>query len=344
MAFVKLQEQWHRWQFTRKQQQTFLEDLYSLIQDGVPASQAIDTIRETSSGIFQEVATHISYVLAQGRPLADGMQGWFNNTLVEMIRSGEHSGTLTKSIESATKSLAQQTHAILALIHAITYPIVVIILALGVTVFIKNSVLIRFAEIKPITQWPNVGQTLYQLAELTQTGWWVVILIGAVLATFFVKMLHALTGDLRHAFDRIPVFSLYRDIIAARFMTTLGLLLSNGVVLKKALAIMQLDAQPYLAWHLLLMEFHLSGGMENLADVLNTNLIRNHDLARLRIVANNKGFQHALISLGQQANQRNNRAIILIGKMFGAFFLVLGALIAAITIFGVYTIGSSVTY
>lgn len=341
---IKLQERWYYWQFTRKQQQAFLEDLYSLVKDGVPASQAIETICEISKGASHQVATRISHILSQGKPLADGMQGWFNNAIVEIIRSGEHSGTLLSSIESATRTLTQQSNAITQLINTIVYPIAVIILALSVTVFIKHSVLLRFAEIKPIIKWPQIGQTLYHLAQFIEDGWWLIILIIVAAAVLTIKILRSLTGELRHTIDKIPPLSLYRDTTAARFMETLGLLISNGVVLKKALHTMQIDAQPYLAWHLLMMEFHLSGGLENIADILDTNLIRNNDLIRLRVVAKSKGFQHALISLGQHANQRNNRLIVMIGKISGAIFLLLGALIAITIIFGIYSVGSTITH
>lgn len=342
--FSNIYQVWDKVQFGRKQQQAFLEDLLSLINDGVPINQAIETIRDVSSGITKRVAAHIANQIAQGKLLADGMQDWFKRPLVEIVRAGENSGTLTTTLTAAIQSFAQRSSAITALINGMLYPLTVVLLALGVSVFIKNSVLISFAKIKPVAQWPSVGQTLYYLGEITQTWWWLVFLLLIALFILLTKLMRDFTGDLRHRIDHLPLLSLYRDSVAARFMETLGLLITNGVTLKKAITIIQLEASPYLAWHLLMMEYRLSGGTDNIADVLDTQLIRYTDLMRLRVVAKGKGFDYALINLGRQANEKNSKTIALTGKILGVVLLLSAALIAVTLILGIYTIGSSLTH
>ncbi len=342
MTLTRLRQRWISLQFTHKQQQAFLEDLHSLVKDGVSVTQAIETIRTISTHATQKIATRIAEHIAQGKLLADGMQGFFSRAIIEIIRAGENSGTLDSTLESATQTFSQRSSAITSLIHAILYPLTVVCLALGVTVFIKNSVLNSFAKIKPITQWSSMGQSLFYLAEITQDGWWLILLIILGIIFLIAKMLRHYTHDSRHTIDTLPLFSLYRNVVAARLMETLGLLMRNGVILKKALQILQLDASPYLSWHLLMMELRLSGGTDNIADVLDTQLIQKNDLVRLRVVAKGKGFERALISLGRQANERNGKTIALMGKICGALLLALGAFIAATLIFGIYTVGSTI--
>src|SRR3990172_13138321 len=145
----KINQFWQRLQFARRQQQAFLEDLCSLIKDGVPINQAIETIRDISSVITKRVAANSANQIAQGKLLANGMQGWFKRPLVEVVRAGESSGRLTATLTSATQSFSKQSHAVTGLINGLLYPLTVVILALAVTVFIKNSVLMSFAKIKP---------------------------------------------------------------------------------------------------------------------------------------------------------------------------------------------------
>ena len=97
--------------FSHEKQKAFLEDLHMLVEDGVPVSQAIETIRQVSHGVTEHVATRIVNTIAQGKQLADGMQGWFPRTLVEIIRAGEISGTLTKALKSAAYTFSQRTNA-----------------------------------------------------------------------------------------------------------------------------------------------------------------------------------------------------------------------------------------
>jgi len=334
------QEKWLLFQFTRKRQQAFLEDLCSLVDDGVPVSSAIDTIADVTEGVNQKVARIISDKIAEGQLLADGMQGWFHPAIVEVVRAGESGGNLPDSLRAGLNTFADQTSAWSVMLNSLVYPVCVIILALIVVVFIKNSVLVRFAEIRPVALWPEIGRDLYFLGVIVERWWWLILLL--LIAALFVvrKMLHQLTGSSRKFIDHFPLLSLYRELIAARFMETLGLLIANGVVLKRALSLLHNDSSPYLSWHLVEMENRLSSGKENIADVLNTDLINRNDLIRLRVVTKGKNFEHALISLGKQANKRNLQTISLLGKVLAGMLLIFAAFIAATIVIGIYSIGS----
>lgn len=340
----QLVKQLQRIQFTGKYQQAFLEDLASLIEDGVPAGQAIDIMVNVSKGITRTVALSIANSLAKGQGVADGMASWFSHTIVEVIRVGEFSGTLPQTLRAAANMFIQYTTSLNAFLASVLYPLLVVALALGITVFIKNSVLNSFLAIKPIASWPTVGKVLYQTGATVEVGWWLIMLTVVFLVLIVSNLLKNVTGEVRRWLDDIPLLSLYRAVLAARFMETLGVLLANGVVLRQALTTMQYDATPYLSWHLLQMEYNLRGGQENIADVLDTNLISYSDLLRLRVVAIGKGFEHALMSLGRQARQQAAKRIERIGKIVGALLLMLGAGMAMTIVIGIYTIGSTLTF
>ena len=329
-------------EFGRKNQQAFLEDLSSLVKDGVPASQAIRLIEETTQGVTKDVAHAIAQGLAEGQPLAFGMKEWFSPATAEIIRAGESSGTLAEAMESAAQALAQQTGAMGDFINSALYPLVVFTASIIMLIFVKSSVLANFTSFKPVSQWPNVGQTLYYLGNFLQEWWWLVLVFIGAFAFALYELLQQLIGPSRMWVDAIPLLNLYREMTAARFMETLGLLLKNGVALNKSLHIMHQDAQPYLAWHLWMMEIRLADGKENVADVLDTGLIHHDDLMRLKVVALGKGFEHALCSLGHKANTKAAGKVIRAGKIVGALFLITGAVTAATVVFGIYSIGSMI--
>jgi type II secretory pathway component PulF len=126
-------------------------------------------------------------------------------------------------------------------------------------------------------------------------------------------------------------------------METLGLLLANGIILKRALVIMRLKASHYLQWHIYKMEIRLSGGRENIAEVLDTGLIAKADMLRLRVIAKGKGFEHALLKAGQLAAEHTTKKIEVSSRILGTILLVLGAFWAAFMIFAVYSVGSFVS-
>ena len=337
-------QHWNRLQFAKKQQQAFLEDLCSLIDDGVTVSAAVDTIKQISKGIIQEVATTISTAIAEGKLLADGMQQWFSPTIVEIVRAGETSGTLSTALRSAVESFQRSVDVISVIINSMLYPVIVFLLSLVMTVIIKDTVLTNFASIKPVSQWPSVGQNLFQIGSIVQVWWWFILIVLILLGIGIRYVLQQYTAELRYRIDKVPLLSLYRSAVAARFMETLGLLIHNGVVLKKALQVMHDGSCPYLKSHLVKMEYRLSGGKDNIADVLDTHLIRDSDLIRLRVVAKGKGFADALVSLGRRSYVHNAEMLKFSGKILGVVLLTLSAMVAATIVLGIYAVGSVIAF
>lgn len=329
-------------QFSRREQQAFLEDVSALIEDGVPASQAIQTIEQIATGPTKWVSQNILQKIAEGKYIADGMYGWFPHSVVEIIRAGEEGGTLAQNMIAASRAVSRRSKGFGSLLNSMIYPAVVLITGLIVAIFIKNSVLTNFAEIKPISQWPSNGQLLYTIATWMEHWWWCLILILIALVLIISRLLIELTGDLRKNLDTLPFFSLYRSVAAAQFTETLGLLLSNGIILKRALNILRVRANNYIAWHILMMEIRLSGGRENIAEVLDTGLLSKADVLRLRVIAKGKGFEHALVRLGQLSAERTQSKINLTGKILGFAMLGLGAMWAAFMIFTIYSVGSTI--
>ena len=328
--------------FTPAKQQALLEDLYTLIQDGVPAVQAVQIVVESSVDITVDVAKNILFKVSEGRYLADGMVGWFPNHIVEIVRAGEEGGALAKTMQSAAESLSEKNTAVTSLFGSMTYPLIVMIMGSIVTVFINRSIFKTFSSIMPVSQWPLVGKDLIGVANFLQSWWWALLFALALPIFALVIILRNYVGDTRNLMDKLPGFAIYRRFIAGRFMQTLGLLIANGVVLKKALKILQHGANPYLSWHLITMEYRLGGGKDNIAEVLDTGLIDKEDLARLRIIAYGKGFEHALLRQGAHTLTQSSRRIKASGKVGGGLVLGVGAFFAIFIILGVYSVGSTV--
>jgi type II secretory pathway component PulF len=342
-VLVKLQLKFKQLAFNAAKQQAFLEDIADLVQDGVPLSQAIDIIVKLYSGISVEVAENISQALAQGKHFAEGMRGWFPPHIIELIRAGEEGGTLAQTIKAAASSLQQRNEIGNSLLNSMVYPIVVMCMGLAVTVYINNSVFKSLATIKPMSEWPDNAKNLVALANFVESWWWLVIIVVATVVWLISRFMRDYIGSLRQYFDSVPIFSLYRQLIAARLMETLGLLIANGVVFKNALKILQYNAGPYLAAHLLSMEYRLSGGKENLADVMDTGLIDKSSIQRLQVVALSRGFEHALVRQGQLSNNQAMQAVRLTGKISGGILLMVAASLAAYIVMSVYAVASTVS-
>lgn len=335
----KLQQRLKRYDFGARKQQRFLEDLSVLIDDGVPANRAIEMLSKIYKGSSKKAALAIVDGIASGKTLTESMVGWFDITTLELIRVGEAGGMLGQIIKNASEGLSRKAGSMAAVIGALLYPITVLIAGCFIMVYINNSIFVDFKAIKPVASWPAIGKELIFFANIIQDWYWLLILaIVGVIATLWY-MLPNYVGEFRKTLDTIPPFSIYRTLTAARFMDNLGLLIINGVIFKNAINIMQKNATPYLLVHIMHMEHLLATGKDNIADVLDTGLISNEDILRLRVIAEAKGFEHALVRLGGYAAEKGNRTIKITAKFSGYGLLALGGGMIMFMVLAIYSVG-----
>lgn len=329
--------------YSKKDQQAFLEDFSTLVDDGVPANKAVEVMYKISTGSTKKLCKDVLDEIAQGHPIANGLVKWFPNHIVELVKAGEQGGTLAQNLRSGGEAMGRSNEAIASLFGSLTYPIVVLLAGLAVLVYINNSIFIQFEDIKPITAWPLQGQNLVAMAEFVEQWWWTVAIGFVIFVIILYRVLRDFTGSGRIIMDSLPIISIYREATAARFMETMGLLIANGVVFKLALSITKQQANAYLKWHILNMEKRLSIGRGNIAEVLDTKLLSKADILRLKAIADAKGFEHALIRLGRLAAMNAVATISKFGKVLGGILLALGAALAGYMVTGIYAVGSSLT-
>jgi type II secretory pathway component PulF len=341
-VWQQLQLKLNQLSFDTKAQQAFLEDMASLIEDGVPLKQVLESFVAIHQGAPRQLAESMLSQLSQGYPIAEGMVGWYAPEIIEIIRAGEEGGILAQVLRTTAASLTQRESALNSVLNSMTYPLVVICGALAVSVFINHSIFSSFRSITPVREWPVGAQILTGIANFVQDWWWMLLATVFILIFLFIRFLKDYIGDLRPTLDNLPIWNIYRKLNAGRFMETLGLLIANGLVLKKALKILQNKASTYLASHLMVMERRLGAGQDNIADVLDTGLISAGDLSRLKLIAKSKGFEHALVRQGQRAQDEGTQSIKTSTKIFSGFLLALAAAFMIFMIVSVYSVGFSI--
>jgi type II secretory pathway component PulF len=337
----KIQTRLDRLRFGTAKQQGFLEDLSALIADGVPPNRAIDMLSEISSGIVRKVALGLSRTIGEGQPLSDGMKFYFGVNVAALVQAGEAGGVLGETIEAAAKEIGKKSGATKAVIGAIMYPTVVNIMGWGVIIYINMTVFQDFLKIRPLSEWPPVGQFFVEYGNFLIYWWWTIFAVIGLIYFVIMQILKRTIGPIRVVLDKFPIFTLFRQVSAAQFMETMGMLVGNGVVFKEALGIIQMSAPIYVGWHVGKMEDLLTQGFENIADVLNTGMIEDESIARLRIVAEAKGFDHALVRLGRFASEKAEGTIRTAAKAFSGVLLLVGGGQIGLIIKAIYSVGMS---
>jgi len=330
-----------RFQFGGKAQLAFLEDFAHLVNDGIPPNRAIEMLARASRGITRDVSQSIADRISEGQPLAEGMRDWFSINVVEIVRIGEQSGALGETVKSAINMMSQSASTMGAFVGAIAYPLTVIFVASAVMIYLNNSVFLQFKTIKPIEQWPSAGRQFVAIAHFIESWWWIVLLSLLSFTLVIRRIFSNYVGPLRPILDKFFPFTIYKRFVAAHVMETMGLLVANGVVFKSAIKVMQYQATPYLTSHLVTMEHLMGAGKGNIADVLDSGLIEEEDLMRLRIMAEVKGFEHGLVRLGIRGNQKGVQTLAMIAKMLGGILMLVGGGLILVVIRGIYLTGMS---
>jgi len=238
--------------FSPKVKQTELtmmtRQLATLVGAGFPLVSAIYTlIPQTDSQIFKQILSQIKDSIEEGSSFAEALSQYpdtFSEMYINMVRTGESSGTLELVLERLADINEKQQALNNQIRSALTYPVMMLILCVLVLYFLLAYVVPRITSI-----FTDMGQALpaptrflIALSELFQSGWWV-ILIGILMIFFGIKRLKKSEKGM-YWYDKtklsLPgVGTLTIKLSIARFARTLGTLLENGVSLLQALKIVK---------------------------------------------------------------------------------------------------------
>jgi len=225
-----------------------IRQISTLLNAGIPLVETLSAvIEQIDNKGLQKIMSQVRESVREGMSFADALSRHprvFSSLMVNMIRSGESSGSLEIVLLRLADFLEQQVELKRKIGSALIYPTVTISIALVVLLFILvyvvPSVTQIFADMKQALPLPTA--ILIAVSRFTQAYWWFFLLL--IVAAFSGIKAYTRTGQGRIRFDRIklklPLFgSLVRKIAITRFSRTLGTLLKNGVPLLNALDIVK---------------------------------------------------------------------------------------------------------
>jgi len=224
----------------------FSKQMATLINAGVPLVQSLAIMqRQLENPAFKKVLQTIRTDVEAGTPFSEAIAKHpkvFTKLYINLVRAGETSGTLDAIMERI--SGFQEKELILRgkIKSALTYPVIVLVFALGVTYFLLTTIVPQFAGILNQLggQLPALTKGLIAVSDFLQHRTLVLVAIIAVLVFLYRRYYATPVG--RMQIDtiklRMPVLGplLQRTAIAS-FSRTFGLLLSSGVNIIESLEI-----------------------------------------------------------------------------------------------------------
>jgi type IV pilus assembly protein PilC len=233
----------HLTQFTRQ--------FATLMDAGLPIVRSLDILDEQlEPGLLKTTVQQVRIDVEGGSTLSEAMARHpraFDSLYVNMVKAGEAGGVLdtilTRLADFREKSQKLRSKVIGALI----YPSAVITVAIGILAVIVTVVIPKFEVIfkdalNSRGRMPAVTEMLLSITAAVRGAWY--LLPAIPFGIWLTYRLVAMNPRGRYLIDsvklRIPVFGVVtRKSAISRFARTLGTLISSGVPILEALAIIK---------------------------------------------------------------------------------------------------------
>jgi len=226
----------------------FTRQMSTMISAGIPLIEAMDILAEqtleTNKG-FGIGLQECSDLIRGGTELSESMSKFpriFPQIYVNMVKAGEASGQLDV-ILNRLADFMEATEALKSEIKsAMTYPVISLILILGITFYLLIFVVPKFEQMfaRLGGDLPMITQVVVAISKWLQNNiiTVVVAMVVAVVAWVMVKRTKQGRRIMDTIFLKLPVFGpLFQKVAISRFARTFATLLSSGVPILGALEI-----------------------------------------------------------------------------------------------------------
>jgi len=225
----------------------FCRQFATMINAGVSLVRCLDVLeQQTDSAKLKEVIRDIESEVEGGATLSRSMAKFplvFSNLATGLVRAGEVGGVLDETLDRLAGFLEKDMELRRKVKSAMTYPVLVMIVAVGIVTFLVTFILPKF-----ISLFKELGMTddkfplptliLMKISNFATSKWYLMVIIIVCTTIAVNRLKRTKTG--RRYYDilklRVPVFgSLNHKIAIARFARTLSTLLASGVPILQAM-------------------------------------------------------------------------------------------------------------
>lgn len=222
--------------------------LATLLDAHIPLVDALTALQDQIE--HPELKKSISQIkdkVVEGRRLADAMKAYpkiYNNLYISMVQAGEASGALEAVLVRLADFTEYQAKLQSKITGALTYPIIMALVGLGLMFYLLISVVPKivgiFEDAEAILPLPT--RILIATSNFVHDDWYLLLIFAAIFFYFFRRYARSARG--RRKLDefslKVPIFGeLFRKIAISRFSRTLATLLRSGVQLLSALDIVK---------------------------------------------------------------------------------------------------------
>ncbi|WP_432798074.1 type II secretion system F family protein [Poriferisphaera sp. WC338] len=217
---------------------TFAHQLAVMIETGVPIAEALECVSSQSPNeAFREVVKDISERVQSGSEFSAALGAYpriFPPVMVSLIRASEMSGTMGVMLDRISNYMQKEAQTAKKIKSALTYPVVMIAVALGVMVFLLTWVLPRFSGIYASkgAALPMPTQMLITMSDMLIGYWWAWLLgMGALIVGYIITSRNEQgKRTIDYVKLHLPILGpLFNKLYITRGCRTMGTMINAGV-------------------------------------------------------------------------------------------------------------------
>jgi type II secretory pathway component PulF len=320
--------------------------LSDLLSNGVPLLESLNILAQQSiDAQLGEVLQDVRRQVADGTGLDTALASHprvFSSLSVSMVRAGLEGAFLEEALERIASFLRKQESLRMKIIGSMTYPAILAVVGVGVTVFLVMFVVPMFQEFFDRLERTGTGLPLVTVI-LVSTSEFLVrygVFVGAAVVAIVVAIRRwMVTASGRAVTDRwklkIPLAGkIFHDSAVARLCRVLGTLLRNGVPLLTALRISSESTGNQLLQRAVLESVETVSAGDSLSRPLAASgLIPPQIMAMIRIAEEANSLDEVLVRVADRIDQRIERQLdIMVRMVEPVMLLVIGSMVLFIIV------------
>jgi type IV pilus assembly protein PilC len=220
--------------------------LATLVRAGVPIVESLATVAlQTENPILADAMREVRLQVVGGIGLAQAMRQHpkvFSDLYCSLVEAGEVGGVLDQTLDIAATQFDKEAVLKAQIKSAMTYPILVMVAAFGVVLFMLLVIVPVFKKV--YTQFhanlPSLTQLLVAISDIFVHWWWLAILLIVAIVVGWSTYRKSPGGRLvtDQLFLKLPlVGKVIRKIAISRFTQTFGSATQGGIPILRALAV-----------------------------------------------------------------------------------------------------------
>lgn len=226
----------------------YLRQFSTLIEAGVSVAEATRILgQQTASKALKKALLQVEEQIRSGKPISVAAREHpkiFPPMFINLVQAGEASGDLDETLDRLATYFEKQHYTVQKVKSALTYPIAITIVAIGVVIFLLTNIVPTFASMfmQFGAELPWITKMVLAISDWMQAFWWLIILllIGIVIGIIAVRRNPTSKYYLDHAILRVPIFGkLVQKSMIARMTRTLSSLFKSSVPILDALNIVE---------------------------------------------------------------------------------------------------------